>query len=205
MLFYLISIGLIIVNIDGSSSRHLEYVDTRHSEYASRIDPTQKFLPKSLWNLDPKPIGDDTELECQMRTLALQYANQIQPFRSQSATSDALNIDHYCQTTKNNKNNKPKHEEYTNMYRSNKPIVNADSQYTVYVDPINGNDGNNGTIKSPFQSIYAGLNQLRSYKNNAASKQIIIRSGTIYMNETIRLSPKTFDSNLLIRSYPNEM
>ena len=69
-----------------------------HSEYASRIDPTQKFLPKSLWNLDPKPIGSDAELECQVRTLALQYANQIQPFRSQSATSDALNIDHYCQT-----------------------------------------------------------------------------------------------------------
>ncbi len=191
----LVCIGLIFVRIDAKYSRH--------SEYASRIDPTQKFLPKSLWNLDPKPIGDDTELECQIRTLALQYANQIQPFRSQSATSDALNIDHYCQTGKSSKHQQNP-EEHNNMYRSNKPILNADSEYTVYIDPINGNDGNNGDIKSPFQSIYAGLNTLRSYKDNAASKQIIIRSGTVYMNETITLSPSTFDNNLLMRAYPNE-
>ena len=176
---------------------------SHHSEYASRIDPRQKFLPKSLWNLEPKPIGDDSELECKVRTLALQYANQIQPFRSQQATSDALNIDHYCQTKSTN--NKKKPDPYAEIYRSNKPIImNANDEYTVYVDPINGNDGNNGDIKSPFESIYAGLNKVRSYKNNDASKQIIIRQGTVYMNETIRLSPSTFDNNLLIRSYPNE-
>eukprot|EP01084_Bolivina_argentea_P033986 62868_1 len=65
-----------------------KYSYKRHSEYASRIDPQKKFLPYSLFH-NPnklKELGDDKQLECQVRQLALQYAKQIQPFRDQSAT-----------------------------------------------------------------------------------------------------------------------
>eukprot|EP01084_Bolivina_argentea_P033985 62867_1 len=65
-----------------------KYSYKRHSEYASRIDPQKKFLPYSLFH-NPnklKELGDDKQLECNVRQLALQYAKQIQPFRDQSAT-----------------------------------------------------------------------------------------------------------------------
>eukprot|EP01084_Bolivina_argentea_P232961 392487_1 len=202
---------LLVVNAVSTSTGNTKYSGVRHSEYVSRIDPTKKFLPRSLFN-KRKPLGDDQELECKIRQLALQYANQIQPFRDQSATSDALDINHYCGTNVddkktnnkkiNNNNNDNNNNKY--IYRSNKNIVNADSEYTVYVDPINGNDNNNGNINSPFLTIDAALKNLRSYKSNEATKQIIIRKGTIYLSNTINLSPTTYDNNLLIRSYPNE-
>eukprot|EP01084_Bolivina_argentea_P033983 62863_1 len=173
-----------------------------HSEYASRVAASKhKFLPRSLFNYptaNDEELGTVQELECKVRTVALQYANQIQSFRDQSATSDALNIAHYCNTK--NKYTNPQIRSY--VYRSNKPITA--SEYMIYVDPINGNDNNNGNENSPFKTIEKALNTLRSYKSNESIKQIIIRKGTVYLSSTINLSPSTYDNNLLIDTVTND-
>eukprot|EP01084_Bolivina_argentea_P030682 56811_1 len=207
MAFVLLKLSFILVIAlrfgHGSSNKNQYH---KHSEYASRIAASkEKFLPRSMftsYDINDIKLGSDQELECKVRKLALQYAQKIQPFRDQSATSDALNIAHYCNSYKKpTETTKQPNMKY--IYRSNKEIKASD--YEIYVDPINGNDeNNNGNINSPFLTIYKALKSLRSYKSNEATKQIIIRTGTVYLNSTIHLTPQTFDNNLLIRSYPNE-
>ena len=159
-----------------------------------------KYLPR-IQPSTIKPVnGPDNDLECKVRTLAYQYGEKIQPFRSQQKTYDALNINHYCGTQQPQK----KQNKQDFVYHINSPINDDASVYTVYVDPINGNDNNNGDINNPFKTIYKALNNVRSQKSNTLNKQIIIRKGMIFLNERIILSPMTFDNNLLIRSYPNE-
>eukprot|EP01084_Bolivina_argentea_P276107 471030_1 len=204
-IYYIASLTLLILYIQNVWSldllpKHL----TDDLYYVESINSAQneKFLPRILPTKSQRHnIKDDKELECQVRQLAYSYAQQIQPFRgSQKDTFDALNINNYCgsnsvhPTTLNN----------NMIYHSNKDIYNAASEYTIYIDPVNGNDNNSGTKNAPLLTIYAALAKLRSYQSNQAIKQIIIRTGTIYLNSTIKLSPTTFDNNLLIRSYPNE-
>ena len=154
----------------------------------------------------------DPELECEVRLLAYEYALMIQEFRGvQQTTFDALDIDSNCDQPIYNKwkskiqskiHSQPKHSKY---YHSNKPIVNDNTTFNVYVDPKNGNDiSNNGSINSPYKTLSKALNSTRSLKSNALIKQIILREGISYLSHTIKLSPITFDNNLLIRGYPNE-
>ena len=95
------------------------------------------------------------------------------------------------------------------------------------VDPVRGNDfENDGTcINSPFKTIYKALYEIRKDRSvidnglrkdkeksdenkkhsisTAATRYIIIREGTVYLNDTIILSGE-IDSNIVITSYPNE-
>ena len=147
----------------------------------------------------------DKDLECQVRTLAYQYALQIQPFRgTQPDTFNALQINEYCDQDTYNNLAKTIGEKY--HYRSNAPIIDNDTIFTVYVDPINGNDkSNNGTIISPYKTLEYALKQTRlQTKSNSIFKQIILRKGISFINDTINLSPSTYDNNLLIRGYPGE-
>ena len=163
--------------------------------------------------LDPSP---DKELECNVRLLAYSYALSIQSYRdnTQPLTYDALQIDQYCNSTIKHQKQYIKYKndilnsKNNNNHRLNivdDRTINQDI-YTVYVDPINGNDdmNNNGSISSPFLTIYRALESTRSLSSNTINKQIILRKGTFYLNSTIILSPQTFDNNLLIQSYPNE-
>eukprot|EP01084_Bolivina_argentea_P067162 122374_1 len=157
--------------------------------------------------LDPSP---DKELECNVRLLAYSYALSIQSYRgsSQPLTYDALQIDSYCNSTTKHK---PKYLKYKNALNRNKtrwhitaPRNIDASIYTIYADPINGNNNNDGSLNSPVSTIQKALSLTRSLKSNAENKQIILRKGTFYIGSTIILSPQTFDNNLLITSYQNE-
>ena len=101
------------------------------SKYLPRHTPTPYEV--MLANLsDP-----DRDLECSVRQLAYQYAQQIQPFRGQQqATYDSLAIDTYCNTT--NKDRKKQSKYKKNIYHINSPIIDRLEDFTVYVDPING-------------------------------------------------------------------
>ena len=167
------------------------------TDYVTSVYSNEKFLPRSF--IKEGYNANVNDLECQVRKLAFQYAQQIQSFRDQNDTYTALNIDGYCANIPGYKDDIK--FEY-NKGTSN--IIDGDSIYTVYVDPINGNDNNNGSINSPFLTLYKAVDYLRSFKSNDISKQIIIREGILYMNNNIKFSPNTYDNNLLIRSYPNE-
>merc|ERR1719474_2566897 len=162
-----------------------------------------EYIPTS----GPQP---DDDLECSIRLLAYQYALDIQPHRgpTQPLTYDALQIDHYCNGSTQNS------DQYT-RYRSDlktqsefnpdqRTLVDDDSVFTVYVDPVHGDDSNDGSSRSPFGSIQRALESTRSKSSNELNKQIIIREGILFLNETITLSPNTFDNNLVITSYPQE-
>ena len=201
----LVFVVIVLFSIFGLGFGSLSEIPKKASVpyYVASIEAAKdsKFLPRILptkRERERKGINDDTELECQVRQLAYKYAQQIQPFRgTQKDTFDALSINNYCKSSDIEKLMKNINNNDTN-YHSNIPLNNADSIYTTYIDPVNGNDNNNGSISSPFKSIYAGLNYLRSFKSNSISKQIVIRSGILYLNSSIYLSPKTYDNNLLI-------
>eukprot|EP01084_Bolivina_argentea_P135594 238911_1 len=153
--------------------------------------------------IDSNVAGPDQDLECQVRLLAYEYALNTQEFRgTQPDTFNALQIDHYCDQETYTKLAKTIDKKY--YYRSNTPIIDDSATFTVYVDPIHGNDNNNGNISSPLKTLPKALITTRSQKSNALTKQIVLREGISYITETINLSPNTFDNNLLIRGYPNE-
>ena len=155
--------------------------------------------------------GPDNEFECNVRLLAYEYALNIQSYRgsTQPLTYDALQINQYCNQTNNEKYYKYKSEL---KYGINDKKIGWNDEYTgindinvtVYVDPINGNDNNNGSIDAPYVSLAKALNETRSYKDNDLLKVIYIREGTVYLMDTIVLSPLTYDNNLIIQGYPNE-
>ena len=181
----------------------VENVNGKEREW--KVIPNTPYIQQQAPKYDANP---DQELECQVRLLAYQFALTIQPYRgTQPLTFQELQIDSYCDNTTN-----PKYYEYKKALEPiHEPtskrdfIINQDPNiYTVYIDPSKGNDINNGSISSPFRSLQRGLESTRSLQSNRINKQIIIRTGTLYLNETIYLSPNTFDNNLLITSYPNE-
>ena len=161
--------------------------------------------PSLVYYQDYINVGNpDKDLECQVRLLAYEYALQIQEFRgTQPDTFNALEIDTYCNQEIYNNLAKTIGEKY--HYRSNDPIIDNDTVFTIYVDPVNGNDkSNNGSISSPYKTIKYALQITRSKQSNSLNKQIILRKGISYITDTITLSPTTYDNNLLIRGYPGE-
>eukprot|EP01084_Bolivina_argentea_P276102 471023_1 len=172
------------------------------------LNPTYKEVTGDpsivYYDVYPNQGNPDKDLECQIRQLAYEYALQIQDFRgTQPDTFNALDIDKYCNQQLYNTLAKNIGKKY--HYRSNNPIINDDTVFTVFVDPINGNDKqNNGSITSPFKTLPKALSVTRSLQSNKQYKQIILRQGISYITDTIHLSPITFDNNLLIRGYPSE-
>ena len=115
-----------------------------------------------------------TELECNVRQLAYQYALKIQPFRgNQQDTFDALQLNTLCGIP-----NPPSIPKQTrNIEIDNKVLSilsqNIDSNHQNYfiIDPNNGIDKYNkpnyiGNINTPFKTIHYALNIYRNYKNN---------------------------------------
>eukprot|EP01084_Bolivina_argentea_P212574 361296_1 len=179
--------------------------------YCVAKERTFEPIPNSSYVIHQRPQYNDNpneELECEVRLLAYEFALTIQPYRgTQPLTFEELQIDKYCDNTTN-----PKYDQYKKSLTAILPptskrhfIVNTDTNIiTVYVDPLHGNDAYNGTISNPFRSLQRALQSTRSLQSNAINKQIIIRKGSIYLNQTIHLSPHTYDNNLLITSFPNE-
>lgn len=81
-------------------------------------------------------------------------------------------------------------------------------QATFYVDPTNGNDANNGSITSPFQTITKAQSVVQGINSNMTGDIVVyLRGGTYPLSST--LSFGTVDSgtngyNVVYRTYPGE-
>jgi pectate disaccharide-lyase len=74
------------------------------------------------------------------------------------------------------------------------------SQTTVYVDPVNGNDGNTGTIGQPLKTLAVAIPKV-----TAAGGYVYLRGGT-YTSGKISLSRiATASSTIKIWAYNNEL
>eukprot|EP01084_Bolivina_argentea_P309824 535952_1 len=153
-----------------------------------------------------------TTFDCPMRSLALQFAQHIQPHLSMEQLqqiADALNGSPEAQ----NCNIKPTDvfaDIITQIPKTKTPlkwndINNNNITIKLYVSDINGSDFNSGlSIDSPLKTILTALQKLRLYRNNSISTNamIILREGIYYLNETINLN--YLDSNLIITNFNNE-
>eukprot|EP01084_Bolivina_argentea_P066970 122070_1 len=148
------------------------------------------------------------DFDCPMRQLALEFAMDIQPYLAADQLqeiADALNgspesVNKSCVTVPAN---------WKKKYRTppNWNDLNYDNRNTLFVDYINGNDNHNGSISYPLKLLETAVYRLRNrnYKNMRSitnKAQIILRSGTHYLPNTIYFTPD--DSHLLITNYNNE-
>ena len=78
-------------------------------------------------------------------------------------------------------------------------VLNLSAQSTFYVDPVNGNDSNSGTIDQPFKTISKGLTAIGS-------------NGTLYLRSGIYFSPSKIslskvgqaNNSIKVWAYPGE-
>lgn len=145
--------------------------------------------------------------DCPMRQLALEFAQEIQPFLSGDQLqeiADALNGSPEAQncniTAQSLKNNHTPHREP--MHWNDLDDINQ-SINTIFVDYINGNDDFNGSISHPLRLLETAVYRFRDEKyQNTQRKRIILRKGTHYLPNTIYFKP--IDNHLLITNYNGE-
>eukprot|EP01084_Bolivina_argentea_P256721 432330_1 len=136
-----------------------------------------------------------TSFDCPMRQLSLEYAQHIQPWlstKSLKEIADAL-IGSPEATPCN----------LSIPFQHNNDIIKFESYdiNTVYVDITNGIDDtiNNNNI---FKTIQYALNYARNHFGSNIWKQIVIKEGKYYLNNTLYLTSS--DSNLIITNYQND-
>lgn len=143
----------------------------------------------------------DPLFDCAWREYALQYSTQIQPWLSSqqlAAINDALSIESL------NCSNK----EQQRILTHHKPaLISAPlpTDLSIYVDYINGNDANSGSLSDPLKTIFAAVQVARVQHGSSGSTvpvSIILRSGTHVLNSTIELTPQ--DSFTSFQAYPGE-
>ena len=147
----------------------------------------------------------DPIFDCAWRVYALSYATQIQPWLTTSQLSginDALSITSLnCNTSEADKilaEHKP-------ILKSSTSVTLSLSSISIYVDYLNGNDENSGTIDQPLKTIFASVLLARSQRGQSGSTipiSIILRSGTHVLNNTINLTPN--DSYTTFVAFPGE-
>eukprot|EP01084_Bolivina_argentea_P238607 400859_1 len=141
--------------------------------------------------------------DCPMRELALQFAQEIQPFLTGDQLqqiADALNGSpeaQHCNISATSLKYNKQHREA--------PIWNDlndinDIKNTLFVDYNNGNDDHNGSISHPLKLLETAVYRFRN--NHKHKTQIILRKGTHYLPNTIYFTPN--DSHLLITNYNGE-
>ena len=165
--------------------------------------------------------------DCKMRSLALEYAHYLQPFRSTQAFTDimaALNGSPEkspgCNVTLPPSilqalEQKDKHSDHLLLPDSETksragthstrfiqpPTISVRSGVTVYADPMHGDDTTGtGSLEKPFKSIARALAATRDSSGNEDT--IVLRGGVFYNTSTQVLTRG--DSGLTIQAYPGE-
>jgi len=77
-------------------------------------------------------------------------------------------------------------------------IVEAEGDY--YVDAINGDDSNPGTLENPFRTIQKARDTIR--ETNAKGLTVYIRKGVYYLSKPLEFNQ--YDSGNTYQSYPGE-
>lgn len=141
-------------------------------------------------------LADKSTFDCKMRELAMDYAHKIQPWLSDmkfKEVADALNGAQEAQNC-NISFSRP-----VQILPPKPPSFSPLHAATFYVDANKGSDSNSGTMDAPFMTIPKAVVAARKCNLGA---DIILRSGTFYLTDTIMLNDK--DSELTIQNYPDE-
>eukprot|EP01084_Bolivina_argentea_P052863 97068_1 len=138
------------------------------------------------------------EFDCPMRSLAMNFALEIQPWLTKEQLQDIANSLNGSPEAQNCSIKPP-----NGAKARAPPVWNDISSNTIsfFVDYVNGNDDNDGKIHSPFKNLETAVLKARIFGDTA--KNIILRKGTHYIPRTIYFTHK--DNNLLITNYDNEL
>lgn len=170
---------------------------TGHVSLAARYSPG-KLLDQIATSTASHIRGTPQEdFDCHWRQLAMQWAPKLQPWLNETQQRqlfDALELDPVC--------GKP-FQPTASLERTSG--AGSAVGFIVYVDAMNGNDGNSGTLTKPLASIKAAVTATRDARSSALTSTnatIALRAGTFYLNETIELDAR--DSGLTIGAYQAE-
>jgi len=133
---------------------------------------------------------NETKLQCQMRSLSLEYAQRAQPWRSQGLwieLHEALAISQFC-------DDEPiKLEEKIPMETSDTPLCKTET--CIYVSSAKADRKSLGTRESPFSSLRDAIDLSREM-NDPYNTTIVLEGDTIHLSNAIYLDK--FDSGLSI-------
>jgi hypothetical protein len=143
-------------------------------------------------------IGVDPEFDCSWRSLAFEFAQQLQPWRPSSSfvsIHDGLELSTLCNVS------------FASSYKLtneiSSPLSSSPSSAfstVIYVDSsASGDDAGTGTINSPLAHISAAVLRARSFSHPVS---IILRAGVHHLSETLNLGPA--DNGLKISAFPGE-
>jgi hypothetical protein len=133
-----------------------------------------------------------------MRELAWEYAQKIQPWRTNlDEVYRALELSTLCG---NSYNNKFQREAIKKLERLPGVERTVKAATTFFVDGNTGSDNNPGTINMPFKTIEYGISKSRLIQG---PRTLYLRKGVYYISNTISLGP--VDSQLTISNYNNEV
>lgn len=158
--------------------------------------------------------ADPKSFDCALRSLALEYAQQLQPRLTPQDIqdiTDALNGspefgNYNCSLSAS-------YHQKTEQF-GNYPIPQSAASFAApragglqyYVDAANGSDSNPGTLAAPFRSISYAISSTRTTPPQA--RQIYLRQGWYFLAAhdqgaaTIVLTPQ--DSHLTLSAFPGE-
>ena len=157
---------------------------------------TGKLRYGPLPRASARPAGVDHELDCDLKTLAWDYAMKLLPRQGAFKSAyDALELEN-C---KSSYVRKPNHYEVTPF--SHSVSLSADS-LDVYVDANKGNDSNPGTLTEPVKTVAQAVKLSRLNRQDQQQVVIYLRDGTYYLSQTIELGAE--DSNTVVAGYPGE-
>lgn len=149
-------------------------------------------LPRS----GASPANVDKELDCELKTLAWDYAQKLLPRQGDfKSVYDALQL----QNCPSSHVRKPK--SYEAVPFSHSVSLDSDS-LDIYVDASRGNDSNPGTLTSPVKTVMQAVKLSRLNRQNQQQVVIYLRGGTYYLSQTIELGPE--DSNTAVVGYSGE-
>jgi hypothetical protein len=154
--------------------------------------------------------ADKISLDCPLRQLAVDFAQELQPKRPASvfqALADALNGAQEAQ----NCSVAPKasmHSLSSSASRMPSFPLPAPGAHIVFVDPAQGADTAPGTVGAPLRTLQAALASVRAaraakglFAPSAPTAHLVLRKGTFYPR-TLHLTRD--DSRVTFQAYPGE-
>eukprot|EP01084_Bolivina_argentea_P051380 94510_1 len=144
------------------------------------------------------PGGVPYSFDCAVRKYAYEYGMSMQPRHGKFVELfDALQLTACNQTRPTMKQSStwipPKH----------KPTFIKANDCVFYVDSTKGNDNNDGSITTPFQTIQKGVITAKTNRTSPTEIcTIYLRNGTFYISDPILLT--SIDSYLTISNYNGE-
>ncbi len=153
--------------------------------------------PGYTLKMSSQPVGVNPIVDCSIRKLAWEYSKKLLPQRgSFSEAYDALQLGSLCNVSlSTGKTFPPK----PFLYQVKKP--SGAGSVALFVDSVNGNDNNPGTLGKPLKSLGKAV-EVYELEDTGKAGFIYLRGGTYYLSSTIQLGPK--DSFLTISGYKDE-